>query len=116
MKRPSKAEMEAFREARRGHRRGGKYTRMTAAGVLIEITNTVHGCLEQGGISGRLELWTWSALHDLNITRETDLNAVINEHGTTEEERLLHIRAGMMQESDELPEDVIILDAGEEIR
>ena len=34
---------------------------------IVEITNARHGMLEQGGICGRVELWTESARKDIGL-------------------------------------------------
>jgi hypothetical protein len=33
----------------------------------VEITNTIHGVLEQGGVCGRVELWTETARRDIGL-------------------------------------------------
>jgi hypothetical protein len=41
--------------------------RKTRAGWILEITNTIHGCLEQGGVLGREVLITREGLEKCNI-------------------------------------------------
>jgi hypothetical protein len=46
-------------------------------GWVVEITNTVYGMLEQGGICGRVELWTWDALKSIGLQRSDTPECII---------------------------------------
>ena len=48
--------------------------RKTKSGWVLEITNTIHGCLEEGGISGREVLIKREGLEKLNISYDWDPN------------------------------------------
>lgn len=48
----------------------------TKTGIKVNTTNTVHGLLEQGGVSGRVVVVQWGAIPGL--TPETDLSAQYN--------------------------------------
>jgi len=50
-------------------------TRKTAKGWVIEITNTVNGCLEQGGVCGRRVLYTRETLAACGIDYDADPDA-----------------------------------------
>ena len=63
-------------------------TRKTKSGWVILTTNMVHGCLEQGGVSGREVLYTRETLARHGIDYDADPTASINEHGTTIEQYL----------------------------
>lgn len=56
--------------------------RKTAKGWVIEITNTVHGCLEQGGICGREVLVTRDGLAKVGINYDDDPNKQIGDYQT----------------------------------
>jgi hypothetical protein len=56
--------------------------KVTTKGWLIDITNTVHGMLEQGGVSGRRELWTWDALIDIGCTVKNPTDIINLKDGT----------------------------------
>jgi hypothetical protein len=45
-----------------------KITATTAKGLTVETTHTRHGCLEQGGICGRIEHFAWATVAQLGIT------------------------------------------------
>src|SRR5690606_24420110 len=48
-----------------------EYPRTTHRGIELEVTNTVNGMLEQGGVVGRVELYTWEALDKAGFGRNT---------------------------------------------
>ena len=49
-------------------------TRKTRKGWVIEITNTVHGCLEQGGVCGREIFYSLETLskHGIDYNMDPD--------------------------------------------
>lgn len=66
-----------------------KISKITTKGIIIEITNTIHGCLEQGGISGRQILLNWARLQTFGIKPgmsveqiEAVLSEEVNDYGT----------------------------------
>lgn len=48
--------------------------RWTKTGVNIEVTNTVNGMLEQGGVCGRVEHYSEEQVRSMGYTRTDDLN------------------------------------------
>ena len=46
--------------------------RKTKSGRVIEVTNMLHGCLEQGGVSGREVLYSRAALATAGIDYDAD--------------------------------------------
>lgn len=66
-----------------------KIIKITAKGIIIEITNSIHGCLEQGGISGRQLLLYWARMQSFGIKQgmsmeqiEAVLSEEANDYGT----------------------------------
>lgn len=57
-------------------------TKVAAKGWVVEITNMVHGMLEQGGVSGRKELWTWKALENIGCTVKNPTDTISFTDGT----------------------------------
>ena len=64
--------------------------KITQTGVTFEITNRIHGMLEQGGVRGRQVLIKWETLKRDGIRETSDidkleaqLNEEINDYGTT---------------------------------
>lgn len=64
--------------------------RKTKSGWVVEITNRVHGMLEQGGICGKEVLYKRGTLKRCGIDYESDPESPINEHGTTAVDWLLN--------------------------
>ena len=66
--------------------------RKTRRGWVVEITNTVHGCLEQGGVCGREELYTRETLAGLGIDYDADPAASVgfNDPGVSYLDYLVH--------------------------
>jgi hypothetical protein len=63
-------------------------------GWIIETTNTSHGMLEQGGVSGRRELVTTEQLAQLGITGQPE--EMYNDNYVSNEDKVRHeIRNGM---------------------
>ncbi len=63
--------------------------KITTEGIIIDITNSIHGCLEQGGIAGRKVLLHWGRLASFGIKPgmnkeqiDDHLQEPINDHGT----------------------------------
>ena len=67
---------------------------VTAKGWIIETTNTEHGMLEQGGVSGRRELVTTEQLGKIGIVGGPD--AMYNDNYVSNGAKVRHeIRCGM---------------------
>ena len=65
-------------------------TRQTAAGWVIDTTNTVHGMLEQGGICGREVLYSRAQLAEAGIAYDSDPDADYTGNGVSAAEWLIH--------------------------
>ena len=62
----------------------------TNTGVNIDITNTVNGLLEQGGICGRVEHYSNGQVSDLGYSRGDDLNDYADGEYATRLEMIRH--------------------------
>lgn len=56
--------------------------RKTRNGWVLEITNRIHGCLEQGGVSGREVLITRKGLEKCNIDYNWDPDGKVGDFQT----------------------------------
>ena len=68
----------------------------TNRGWVIDITNTAHGCLEQGGVSGRRVLYTRETLAEcgINYDANPEDSAGCNDPGVTNVEYLIYATGG----------------------
>lgn len=64
--------------------------RKTKAGWVIEVTHMRDGCLEQGGICGREELYKRATLAKGGIDYDADPQAIQDGYDATPEQRLRH--------------------------
>ncbi len=62
----------------------------TRTGVNIEVTNTVYGMLEQGGICGEIEHYSESQINSLGYGRTDNLNDFADGEMATRLEMIRH--------------------------